>query len=167
MKARYFLMVAALCSTALAGCGSVTSDINFQAPGAGWTASPSILGRTQIWVKNAAAGKTHNSVVILVRGVNSAQEIFTSPGLGTNGKTQIVKNERTTICSGQPAQHIVASGEYSTSNQSGSGEQRADLEAYTTTVHDERYLAIYVHPESEPPDNQAETAIKSLCPKPA
>ena len=166
MRARYSLTVAALFASTLSGCGSVTSDINFQAPESGWTASPSILGRTQIWVKNAGAGKNHNSVVILVRGVGSSQDVFTSPGLGTNGQMQVLKNEHTTICSGQAAQHIVATGKYSRPSSAVNGDENADFEAYMTTVHDEKYLAMYIHPQDEKADDQAEAAIKSLCPKP-
>jgi hypothetical protein len=165
MNVRVALAFAAMCVPALTGCGSVTNDINFQAPGAGWTASPSILGRTQIWVKSGTGGNAHNSIVVLVRGVGtgSTRQLLTGQTFGTNGQADVVKDEQTTICSGQPAEHVMATGRYTTAASSG----RASLDVYLSTVKGERYLAMYVRPEDQPADPTAETAIRSLCPKPA
>ena len=165
MKAR-LISIAGVFAVALSACGSVTGDINFQAPGAGWTASPPILGRTQIWVKNSTGNKTHNSVLILAKGVGSSSDLFNNPGITSGGRLHVDKDDHVTICGNQAAEHITGSGTYTTSGTAGKSDVRAAMDAYVTTVHGERYLAMYMHPAAEPPDPQAETAIASLCAKP-
>ncbi|HZT13509.1 MAG TPA: hypothetical protein VFA29_11925, partial [Candidatus Baltobacteraceae bacterium] len=59
----------------LAGCGSVTSNIDFQAPTSGWFASPPILGRTQVWIKRGDKAQT-GSLVFLMRGAGTTGTIF-------------------------------------------------------------------------------------------
>ncbi|HEV3153916.1 MAG TPA: hypothetical protein VGZ02_08945 [Candidatus Baltobacteraceae bacterium] len=156
MKLRLTLSAAVLCAS-FSGCASVTSDINFQAPGAGWTASPPILGRTQIWIKQGTSS-TRNSIVVLVRGVNTSKNVFDNPGFAAS-KTHLDKDEATKICGNQPAEHYMGSGQMNGAP--------SVFEGYVSTVRGERYLALYAHPKAEPPDPQAETAIASLCPKSA
>ena len=166
MNVRPCLTIAVLCVTALSGCASVTSDINFQPPGAGWSGSPSILGRAQFWIKTAQGGNTSKSIVLLIRGVSSTKEVFSNPGLGTNGRVEEFKQEHTTICGSQPADHIVATGKYSSTGGSGSAQTEGAFEAFMTAVHGENYVAVYIRPRDLAPDPQAEAAIRSLCAKP-
>ena len=153
MKQRV-LAAFAIPALAFAGCGSVTSDIDFQPPASGWTASPPILGRTQIWIKSGSSN--HNSVVVLVRGVNQNKDIFDNPGLSSSN-ARMNKDEHVTICGNEQAEHFVGTGK--------SNGAPSVFEAYAATVHGEKYLAFYVRPEDQPTDLQAESAIKSLCPK--
>lgn len=150
------LLTLAVAAAMLSACASVTSDIAFQAPGEGWTASPPILGRTQIWVKQGGSSN-NNSVVILVRGVSTSQNVFQNPGFGATS-TRLQKNEHTTICGNEPAEHLLGIG-----NSNGHAET---FEAYLASVRGDQYLAMYMHPQGVPSDAAAETAIKSLCPKP-
>lgn len=158
MKAR-FLTIAVLC--VCTGCGSVTSGLNFQAPGGGWTASPSILGRTQIWIKQDAANANGKSVLILIRGVSSNRDVLAGTQFGNTNED--VKQDRIRICGGEQADHYTGEGE----TQTGAGRHRATIEAVVASVRDERYMAMYIRPLNTSADPQAETAIRSLCAKPS
>ncbi len=164
MNVRSRLTSAILCALTLSSCGSPAADINFAAPGAGWTATPAILGRTQIWMKNEPNSNTHDSLVILVRGVGQSQNFLNSPGVSSTG-SRILKQRQTKICGNQPAEYVLATGKYNGVASGGSTGKPATFEAYLSTVRDVRYMAIYIHPQNQPADEQAETAIRSLCPK--
>jgi len=151
------LASAAAACMVLAGCGSVTSDINFQAPTSGWFASPPILGRTQVWIKRGDKAQT-GSLVFLMRGAGTTTKIFQDTP-GAENDARLSKDENVKICGNEPAEHVVGYGKTN-------GGTESSFEGYIATVHGERYVAVYVHPRKLPADPEAEAAIRSLCPKP-
>lgn len=145
------LAVALLCA-----CGSVTSNIAFHPP-SGWTASPSFLGRVQMWVKEGTQ-KRRSQTVILMRGALDTGDLFQA---GNFGQRRVTAVKRTTvmICSGRQAQYITATGE------NGKNGRTSRIEAIVADVGDATYMAMYVRDAHAAPDRQAETAIHSVCPK--
>jgi hypothetical protein len=150
---RYFLPVFFAC-VALAGCGSVTSGLDFKAP-AGWTATPSILGRFQMWIKQSPDKNKEAQMMFLIRGQTATTMDFKSlPQAGTNVRD--LKQSSIKICGNRPAQYV--SG-VSTGSRNGD----MAVEMVSAKVGDESYLAMYMRPKAQSGDPQAETAIRSLC----
>lgn len=157
MKNGFRLPLAAFCIAAvLAGCASVTSNIAFQPP-AGWSGTPSMFGRMQMWVKQDQA-KQNEQFVMLVRGNVSAQNLFENAQFGRGAVNQ-VKRSAITICGGRQAQYVTGVGEQ------GKNHRPTRLEAVIADVGDSKYMALYARDAAVPADSQAETAIHSLCPK--
>ncbi len=142
-----------LASAALAGCGSVTAGVDFKAP-AGWAATPSILGRMQMWTKKAADNK-QDQMVMLVRGSNANIDLRTIPQVGSNAMT-MTKQSTITICGNQKAQFASGTG-------SGHSGQKQTMEMVSATVGQDGFVAMYLRPQSDRPDPEAEAAIRSLC----
>lgn len=117
-------------------------------------------------MKNEPNSKTHNSLVILVRGIGKNDNLIDNPGVGASG-SRVVKNDQTTICGNQRADHFIATGTYHGVGAGSANGRPQTFEAFVSTVRDVRYMAIYIRPQNESPDPQAETAIRSLCPKSA
>lgn len=157
MNARFRLPIVALCiAGVLAGCGSVTQGIDFQAP-SGWTATPAMFGRFQMWIKN---GKDKNStqMVMLVKGdANSTRADFTDlpPQYGKDLK--VMRHGSVTLCGTQPAEQYAAQG---TDNNG----KRSQVEMLSSVIGKDRYIAMYLRPASMSADASAEAAIHSLCP---
>ena len=138
---------------ALAGCGSVTSGLNFKAP-AGWTTF-SIMGRFQMWIKQTPGKSKQAQMLFLVRGQTANTMDFKQiPQAGTSIRNQ--KRSTIKICGNQRAQYISAVG------TSSSGGDQA-LEMVSAPVGDQSYLAMYIRPQSQAADPAAESAIRSLC----
>lgn len=150
---RKILFAAVVASFVLAGCGSVTQGLDFKAP-AGWTATPSILGRMQVWVKKAADNK-RDQMVFLVRGETTTMDLRTVPGAGF-GTIQSQKQSTITICGNRRAQYLAATA----SGRSGDAQA---VEMIAAAVGNQNYLAMYARPNSTPADPEAEAAIRSLC----
>jgi hypothetical protein len=142
-----------LASAALAGCGSVTNGIDFKAP-AGWTSTPSILGRMQAWMKKARDNK-QDEMVFLVRGSNTNVDIKNIPQAGL-GSISMAKQTTITICGNQKAQFVSGVG-------SGHGGQKQVMEMVSATVGQDGFVGMYLRPVSDPADPAAEAAIRSLC----
>lgn len=139
---------------ALAGCGSVTSGLDFKAP-PGWMATPSIMGRFQMWIKQTADKNKTAQMIFLVRGQTADTMDFKQiPQAGTSIRSQKLTDIK--ICGNQRAQHVSAVG------TSSSGGDEA-LEMISAPVGDQSFLAMYIRPQVEPADPAAETAIRSLC----
>ncbi len=149
---RYFLPLFFACA-ALAGCGSVTSGIDFKAP-AGWTTF-SLLGRFQMWTK-PSPDKNKAQMVFLVRGQTvNTMDFKQIPQAGTaihNQKQSTIK-----ICGNQRAQYISAVG----TSSSGGGDEA--LEMISAPVGDQSFLSMYIRPQAMKADPAAEAAIRSLC----
>jgi hypothetical protein len=147
------IAAALFASAALSGCGSVTAGIDFKAP-AGWTATPSILGRMQMWTKKSADNKDVD-MVMLIRG-SSTIDLKNIPQAGV-GTITTEKQATITICGDRKAQFMsgIAAGH--------SG-QKQTMEMVSATVGQDGYMAVYIRPQAEPADTEAETAIRSLCP---
>jgi len=148
------LIAALFASLALAGCGSVTAGIDFKAP-AGWSATPSILGRMQIWTKKAADNKDVD-MLMLVRGSSNNIDLKSIPQAGV-GAITTEKQSTITICGDRKAQFYSGSA-------SGHSGQKQTMEMVAATVGSDGYIAMYIHPQAEAADPEAETAIRSLCP---
>jgi hypothetical protein len=141
-------------SLALAGCGSVTAGVDFKAP-AGWTSTPSILGRMQAWMKKARDNK-QDEMVFLVRGSNANIDLRNIPQAGM-GQISMAKQSTITICGNQKAQLLSGVG-------TGHSGEKQRLEMVSATVGQDSFVAMYLRPQSDPADPAAETAIRSLCP---
>lgn len=143
-----------LASSALAGCGSVTAGVDFKAP-AGWTSTPSILGRMQAWMKKARDNK-QDEMVMLIRGSNANIDLRTIPQVGSSAMS-MTKQSTITICGNQKAQFASGTG-------TGHSGEKERMEMVSATVGQDGYVAMYLRPQSDPADPAAETAIRSLCP---
>lgn len=158
MNARFRTPIVALCVVALlAGCGSVTQGIAFQAP-TGWTGTPAMFGRLQMWMKS---GKEKNTtqMLMLVKGDSKNMQADLSSLPPQYGKDlKVLKRGDTKLCGGtQPAQQFVAQG----ADKDG---HRSQIEMTSTVIGNDRYVAMYIRPLTVSPDAQAEAAIVSLCP---
>ena len=143
-------------SLVLAGCGSATDGLAFKAP-AGWTSFPSFLGfgHMAMWFKKGADSK-HDHVLILVRGQSASTiDLKTMPQAGF-GNIKGEKQSTISICGNQRAQYLVASA-------TGKGGENETMEMVSTPVGDQSYIAIYVRPQADKPDRDAEAAIRSIC----
>ena len=148
---RYVLPLFFAC-VVLAGCGSVTSGIDFKAP-AGWTTF-SLMGRFQMWMKQGA-DKNKAELVMLVRGQSADTMDFKQiPQAGTSIRNQKLSTIK--ICGNQRAQYVSAVG----TGKNGGDES---LEMVSAPVGDQSFLAMYIRPVGTKPDPAAEAAIRSLC----
>src|SRR5438270_5217274 len=125
------LIAALFASVALAGCGSVTAGIDFKPP-AGWTATPSILGRMQAWTKKAANNKDID-MIMLIRGSSTNIDLKNIPQAGV-GNITTQKQSTITICGDRKAQFLsgVASGHNGT---------QQTMEMVSATVGQDGYIA--------------------------
>ena len=157
MNARFRLPIVALCFAGiLAGCGSVTQGTQFQPPN-GWTGTPSIFGRAQVWIKN---GKEKNSTqfLMLIKGDASRVKAGFEDVPGNVAKDmKVLSHGDVKLCGSQPAQEFRGEG----TDREG---QRSMVEMTSTVIAKDRYVAMYIYPAASKPDAQAETAIHSVCP---
>lgn len=143
-------------SLVLAGCGSATDGLAFKPP-PGWTAFPSALGfgHMAMWFRKGADNK-HDEMVMLIRGQDTTtMNLKTLPQTGV-GNIKAQKSSSITICGGQRAQYLTAIG-------SGRNGEDQTMEMVSTPVGDQSYLAMYIRPQSDKADPDAEAAIRSLC----
>ncbi|HET9391969.1 MAG TPA: hypothetical protein VFO29_00410 [Candidatus Rubrimentiphilum sp.] len=148
-----FIVPLLFACAALAGCGSVTSGIDFKAP-AGWTTF-SLMGRFQMWMKPGPE-KDKAQMVFLIRGQTADTMDFKQiPQAGSSIRNQ--KMSAIKICGNQRAQYVTAVG----TSSNGGGDEA--LEMISAPVGDQSFLAMYIRPQSMKPDPAAETAIRSLC----
>lgn len=158
MNTRFRLPIVALCiASALAGCGSVAQGTTFQPP-AGWTGTPAMFGRFQMWMKSGKEKDT-TQLLMLVKGDSSKVKADLNdlpPQYSSNLK--VLKHGETKLCAGsQPAQELVAEG---TDKQG----KTSQVEMTSTVIGSDRYIAMYIRPLAMRPDPDAETAIHALCP---
>lgn len=151
---RALAAAAFLASAALAGCGSVTAGVDFKSP-AGWTATPSILGRMQAWTRKSANNKDIE-MIMLVRGSSTNVDLSNIPQAGV-GAISTEKQSTITICGNRKAQFLSGVG-------SGHNGQKQVMEMVSATVGQDGYVAMYIRPQSDSADPEAEAAIRSLCP---
>jgi hypothetical protein len=150
--------LAALTAAALllAGCGSASEGLDFKPP-AGWTAMPGILGfgHMQMWFKKASDNK-QDQMLMLVRGQNASSiDLKTVPQAGV-GAIKSQKITTITICGNTRAQYLSAIG-------TGHNGQNQTMEMVSTPVGNQSYLAMYIRPQTDKPDPDAEAAMRSLC----
>lgn len=157
MNARFYLPIVALCvAGVLAGCGSVTEGIAF-APPSGWTSTPAMFGRFQMWMKNTQEKNT-TQMVMLVRGdANNMHADFNVLPPQYAKDVKVMQHGNVTLCGTQPAEQFVAQG----TDNSG---KRSQIEMFSSVIGKNRYLAMYLRPANAPADPSAEAAIHSLCP---
>lgn len=158
MNARFRLPIVALCvAFVLAGCGSVTQGITF-APPAGWTGTPAMFGRFQMWMKNGKQ-KDSTQLLMLVKGdaKNTHGDLTNLPPQYSKD-LKVIKQGKTSMCGGaQPGEQLVAQG----TDQNG---KRSQVEMTSTVIGNDRYIAMYIRPVDMHPDPQAESALNALCP---
>jgi len=141
----------------LAGCGSASDGLAFKPP-AGWSSLPGFLGfgHMQMWFKKASDNK-QDEMLMLIRGqTTSTMNLKSIPqvGAGTTMKTQ--KTSTISICGNQRAQYLSAVA-------TGHNGQNQVMEMVSTPVGDQSFLAMYIRPETDKADPDAEAAIRSLC----
>lgn len=159
MNARFRMSIVTLCiAGALAGCGSVTGGTSFQPP-AGWTGTPAMFGRLQMWMKGSKNKGDVPQILMLIKGdKNNMKADFTDVPPQYSKNTKIIKQGSTKICGGsQQADQFIGEG---TSNDG----KKTEIEMISTVIGKDRYLAMYIRPQSVSADKDAETAIHSLCP---
>jgi hypothetical protein len=139
---------------AMASCSGVASNLAFHPP-QGWSGTPSMFGRMQMWVKEGNKEQNGQFVMLVRSGLNSAN-LFQTAQFGRGTATN-VKRSTIAICNGRQAQYVTATGV--------NGKDRSHLEAVIADVGDSKYMALYARDVSAAPDPQAEDAIRSLCPK--
>jgi hypothetical protein len=143
-------------SLALTGCGSATDGLAFKPP-AGWTAFPSFLGfgHMAMWFKKASDNK-QDQMLMLIRGQDtSSMNLKNVPQAGI-GAVRSQKQSTITICGNQRAQYLSAVG-------SGHNGEDQSMEMVSTPIGNQSYLAMYIRPQADKPDPDAEAAIRSLC----
>lgn len=140
---------------ALASCAGVASNLAFHPP-AGWTGTPSMFGRMQMWVKQDDKKKGGAQFVMLVRTSLNSTNVFQTAQFG-RGNVSDVKHSTISICNGRQAERVTASEQ--------NGKDHTQLEAVIADVADSKYMAMYVRDVGTPADPQAEDAIHSLCPR--
>ena len=134
------------------GCGSVTAGLDFKAP-AGWSQSPSILGMVQVWSQKSKTS-SEDQTVLLIRGRNvNSMNFGQIPQVGNDLRD--VKKSTITICKDRSAQYLSATGTGHNGDEI--------IEAVSAPVGDTSYLSMYIRPQKERADPQAEAAIRSLC----
>jgi len=160
MKTRFRLSIVALCiAGVLAGCGSVTNGLAFQAP-TGWTGTPAMFGRLQMWVKSGK-DKGSTQIVMLVKAdaKNTKSDFTLIPSQYGNGKDmKMLSHGDTKLCGTQPAEQFVGEG----TDKDG---KKSRIEMVSTVVGSDRYVAMYMRPAVMSADPMAESAIHSLCPE--
>lgn len=136
-------------AASLVACSSPTHSVTFRAP-AGWIATPSLFG-FQAWRTS-----DRRQVLVLLRfpmvvDPNRALQQSNVQQLRAEHRRQI------TICGKQRALFISGIG---TGRR---GPQHTDI--VMTTVGGQTYVAVYARDLGVAPNADAETAIRSLCPK--
>lgn len=162
MIKRVFSTLAALCvGAALAGCSSPAQNTSFQPP-SGWKATPGMFGRLQMWI--SGDDSNNRQVLMLIRGdknMTTRDLSASSPIAGSKGMKK-VKRDTITICGSQPADHFTGQGE---STNNGKTHVVEAIEGVTTAIADSKYLVLYIRPVAMKADAQAESALRSICPK--
>ena len=150
-------LAAVLCVAVMTACGSPGSDTAFKPP-AGWSSTPGLFGRFQMWISGNA--QNNRQILMLIRADQNTNIVESNNFGGTHNITN-VHHRQIMICGNQQADYFTGRGE------SGSGSNRApvQLEGIETSVHNARYVAVYIRPAALSPDTQAETAIRSICPQ--
>lgn len=158
MNTRFRLPIVAFCmSSLLAACGSVTSGIDFQPP-SGWTGTPAMFGRLQMWIKRDSAKDAVPQMLMLVKGdASDTHADFSALPPQYDKNLRVLHRGSTTLCGSQPADDIVAQG----SDNHG---RRSQIEMVSSVIGKNRYVAMYIRAVRAKPDAEAETAIHSLCP---
>jgi len=154
MKARLAFIAGALAF--LAGCGSATDAVTFQAP-------PSFHSRAslgpfmQLWT-----AAPHNDIMLLSMPTQVDWNKTLSQADLSDERLQ--KKERIKICGGtQDALLVILQGETKVDNDSSS--QASDIQFLATDVRGKTYMAMYARPLHSPADPAAESAIRNVCPK--
>jgi hypothetical protein len=151
---RHFVTAIAVAAIGLAGCGSPSAGISFNAP-PGWAPSASILGLGQIW---KSPDKQQFLMLMKIPVQMKPQDTFKTVNMED---ARVEKQQHVTICGGQPAIYLKSSG---TSTLNGKREP-STMEMIMSSVSGSTYVAMYARPEHAQGDGQAESAIHSLCAK--
>lgn len=148
---RFHTISALISAFALAACASPSAALDFHSP-AGWNAGPSIMGVVQLWTdpKNA------HSVVMLMRVPASAANQDSALRERYLQKGRVVSDRQITICGNHAAHFSIIEG-------SGKSGRKSRAELINTAWNGTTYLALYGYDLGQPPDRNAENAIKSIC----
>jgi hypothetical protein len=140
-----------IAASVLCSCSSPVQSVTFKPP-AGWAASPSLFG-FQAWHP-----KDNKQALILFK-LPAATDPNRALSESNFRQFSTSLRERIRICGNQPAIFLSGTG------TGARGTQR--LEMVMTSVGGATYLATYARDEDVRPNSEAETAIRSLCPRKA
>ncbi len=143
----------------LAGCGSATDAVTFKPP-AGFISSVSVGPFMQAW-----SGPNQSMLMLMAMPtkINLKQTISNS----TVSNADIEKQMTITICGDQSALYadMVGNPQGDKTPAPGAKQQKERIEFLATNVSGRTYMAMYLRPLGAPPDAQAESAIRNVCPK--
>lgn len=105
--------------------------------------------------------RQHRQILMLVRGDSRMTTEQLNAYSPSSAHTFDVKRDTITICGDRRVKHFTGRGEGGT----GSNRQQQQIEGVTTEFGGAKYVALYIRPASQPADAQAESALRSLCPK--
>ncbi len=117
-----------------------------------------MFGRFQMWINGS--GQNDRQFVILVRG-DQNMRLEDSQNISGTERMRDFKRNNITLCGSQKGEHFVGRGD----SRSGSTRVQETVEGVTTTIGDSKYAAMYIRPTAMRPDPQAQSALRSLCPK--
>jgi len=152
--------IALLAVTAmLAGCGSATDAVTFKPP-AGFMSSVSVGPFMQAW-------SGPNQSMLMLMAMPTKIDLQHTISNSTVSNADIEKQMRITICGNQEALYadMVGNPQGNKTPAPGAKEQKERIEFLATTVSGKTYMAMYLRPLGTPPDPQAESAIRNVCPK--
>lgn len=158
MRRRFSALLAA--AAVLAACSSPADGIGFRAP-KGWSSTPGMLGRFQLWMTGSDPNR---QILGLIRGdaTMTVRDFSSKFDLGDGSDDVSVAHTRIPICNG-----TIADDYRGASASALGGAKRSTVFELVIgpAIGKSRYAAVYVRPRGTAPDPQAETAIRSLCPR--
>ena len=155
MKARLPLIASA--AAFIAGCGSASDAVTFQAPPS-YQAKASFGPFMQLWSR-----EPHTAIVLIALPVQT--DLNKAMSQADLKDTRIQKKEQIKICGGaQDAVFATLEGTAKT-DPDASDSQPSEIEFLATDVRGKTYMAMYARPLRSAADPAAETAIRNVCPK--
>jgi hypothetical protein len=159
------VVAAAFAVASLTACGltkSPADGLTFKAPD-GWTATPGVMGRFQLWT---SGGGDSAHVLMLLKlpadtklnssfSVNDFKDVD-GPASLKDGR--VLAQRTMTLCGSQRSMFVKMQGQ--TKNQ----KAEELVEAVLSKAADGTYMAMYMHPIAVAPNPAAEAAIYELCP---
>jgi hypothetical protein len=154
MTIRY-LAFASVC--VLAACGSASDSTTFHVP-AGYVQQASIGPFMQIWKTN------DDKSIIMLMALPVKSDLHQAMSQTDIKDSNINEQKDITICNGQPAVYMDATGTATTAGSAGTT-RRGHVEMVATAAGGKTYVAMYVRELKAPVDPAADAAIKNICPK--
>jgi hypothetical protein len=155
----------ALAAATLTACGltkSPAEGLTFTAP-SGWTGTPGIMGRFQLWTGTGDASGHVLMLMKLPADTNLKADFDMDNLKDVNGSAslkdaKILARRTMTLCNGQQSMFMKMQGKSKNQNTEES------IEAVLSKASDGTYMAMYMYPIGAATNPAAEAAIYELCP---